>query len=78
MVEFFKKAMDWVLEKERDAANNCKIDLADVERQIAYVEERRDKLKKEYEENLSEFEHILNRLHGIKATALKCDTDKKS
>lgn len=74
MVEFFKKAMDWVLEKERDAAKNCKIDLADVDRQIQYVEEKRDKLKKECEENMSEFEHILNRLHGIKASASKCDT----
>ncbi len=74
MVEFFKKAMDWVLEKERDAANNCKIDLTDVDRQIQYVEEKRDKLKKECEENLSEFEHILNRLHSIKASASKCDT----
>jgi len=75
MIEFFKKTMDWVLEKERDAAKNCKIDLADVEKQIAYVEEKRDKLKKECEENLSEFEHILNRLHGIKASAMKCDTE---
>jgi len=74
MVEFFKKAMDWVLEKERDAANSCKIDLADVDKQIQYVEEKRDKLKKECDENLSEFEHILNRLHAIKASASKCDT----
>ncbi len=76
MVEFFKKAMDWVLQKERDAANNCKIDIADVDKQIQYVEERRDRLKAECEENLAEFEHILNRLHGIKATATKCERDK--
>ncbi len=74
MVEFLKKAMDWVLEKERDAAKNCKVELADVDKQIQYVEQKRDKLKKECEENLSEFEHILNRLHGIKASTTKCDT----
>ncbi len=74
MVEFFKKAMDWVLEKEREAAKNCEVDLNDVQKQIEYVEAKRDKLKKEYEENMSEFEHILNRLHGIKASASKCDT----
>ena len=78
MVNFMKKVMDWILEKERDAAKNCKVDLADVERQIAYVEERRDKLKQECEENLHEFEHILNRLHGIKASAMKCDTQPES
>ncbi len=73
MVEFFKKAMDWVLQKEQEAARNCKIDIADVDKQIEYVESKRDKLKKECEENLSEFEHILNRLHAIKAAELKCD-----
>ena len=78
MVDFLKKAMDWVLEKEQEAAANCRVDPADVERQIAYVEAKRDKLKKECDENLSEFEHILNRLHAIKATELKCSTDKKS
>jgi septal ring factor EnvC (AmiA/AmiB activator) len=77
MVNFLKKAMDWVLEKERDAANNCKVDIEDVEKQIKYVEEKRDKLKQECEENLSEFEHVLNRLHGIKASASKCETQKK-
>jgi len=74
MVEFLKRAMDWVLEKEQDAANNCKINQEDLDKQIAYVEEKRDKLKREYEENLSEMEHILNRLHAIKAKSLNCDT----
>ncbi len=74
MVEFLKKAMDWVLQKEQEAAKNCKIDIADIDKQIAYVESKRDKLKKECEENLSEFEQILNRLHAIKATELKCKT----
>ncbi len=73
MVEFFQKAMDWVLQKEQEAAKNCKIDMADIDKQIAYVESKRDKLKKEYEENLSEFEHILNRLHTIKAAQMKCN-----
>ncbi len=78
MVDFLKKAMDWVLEKEQEAAASCKIDLADLDKQIAYVENKRDKLKKDCDENLSEFEHILNRLHAIKASELKCQTDKKS
>lgn len=77
MVEFLKKAMDWVLEKEQEAAKDCRIDLKDLDKQIAYVEAKRDKLKKECEENLSEFEHVLNRLHAIKASELKCQTDKK-
>ncbi|OQX73296.1 MAG: hypothetical protein B6D59_06090 [Campylobacteraceae bacterium 4484_4] len=74
MVEFLKKATEWVLQKEQEAASHCKIDIEDVEKQITYVEEKRERLKKECEENLSELEHILNRLHAIKAAGLKCDT----
>jgi hypothetical protein len=74
MVEFFKKITDWVLAKEQEVANNCRINQADLDKQIAYVEEKRDKLKNEYEDNISEMEHILNRLHAIKAKSLKCDT----
>jgi hypothetical protein len=77
MVEFLKKAMDWALEKEKDIANKCQVNPEDVEKQINYIKEKRDKLKKDCEENLSEMEHILNKLHDIKANALKCDTDKK-
>jgi septal ring factor EnvC (AmiA/AmiB activator) len=70
MVEFIKKAMNWVLEKEQEAADNCQIDIKDVEKQIGYMEEKRDKLK----QDVAELEHILNRLHTIKAHALKCQT----
>ena len=77
MVEFFKKAMDWILEKEQDAANNCNVDINDVDKQIAYIEEKRDKLKQQCDDNMHEFEHILNRLHSVKALAQKCDINKK-
>ena len=42
MVEFMKKAMDWVLEKEDDAAKNCHIAPEDAEKQIKIMEEKRD------------------------------------
>ncbi len=74
MKEFFKKITDWVLQKERDAANECKIEPDDVDRQIAYVEQKRDKLKAEYEDSIYQIEDILNRLHAIKAKSLKCKT----
>ena len=77
MVEFFKKAMDWILEKEQDAANNCNVDINDVDKQIAYIEEKRDKLKQQCDDNMHEFEHILNRLHSVKTLAQKCDINKK-
>jgi len=70
MVEFIKNAMEWVLKKEQEAADECHIDIHDVEKQIAYMEAKRDKLQKD----VAEMEHILNRLHTIKAHALKCQT----
>jgi hypothetical protein len=74
MVEFMKKAMDWVLEKEQDAAQNCHVAPEDVDKQIAMMEEKRDALKKKCDDDLAEMEHILNRLHAIKAESLRCKT----
>jgi hypothetical protein len=79
MVEFMKKAMEWVLEKEDDAAKNCHVAPEDVEKQIKMMEEKRDALKKKCDDDLAEMGHILNRLHKIKADSLQCHTsDKRS
>jgi hypothetical protein len=72
MVEFMKKAMEWVLEKEDDAAKNCHVAPEDVEKQIKMMEEKRDALKKKCDDDLAEMGHILNRLHKIKADSLQC------
>jgi len=76
MVEFLKKAMDWVLEKEAEAAKNCYADPEDIEKQIKALEEKREKLRKKFKEEDAEFGHILDKLHFIKAESLKCHTDK--
>ena len=72
MVEFMKKAMDWVLEKEADAAKNCHARPDDIEKQIKMIEEKKESLKKRYEDDIAELEHVLNKLHYIKAESLKC------
>lgn len=69
-----KKAMDWVLEKEQDAAKDCHANPEDIEKQIKLIEEKKSILEKKYQEDIAEFEHILNRLHTIKAQSLKCKT----
>jgi len=74
MVEFIKKAAEWVLDKEQEAARNCEIDLEDVDKQIKVIETKRDELKANCAENISEMEHILNRLNQVKATGLRCKT----
>ncbi len=74
MMEFMKKAMDWVLDKERDAAKNCHASPEDIEKQIKMIEEKKEMLETKYKEEMLEMEHILNRLHSIKAESLKCHT----
>ncbi|UCN00795.1 hypothetical protein LCX93_02455 [Sulfurimonas sp. SWIR-19] len=73
MVEFLKKAMDWVLEKEAEAAKKCAIDPSDVEKQIKILEAKRAELRKKFEEEDAEFGHVLTRLALIKANASKCE-----
>ncbi len=70
-----KKAMDWVLEKEQEAAKNCHASPKDIEKQIKMMEEKKNMLETKYKEEISEMEHILNRLHRIKAESLKCHTE---
>ncbi len=73
MVKFLKNAMDWVLEKEADAARDCHAKPEDIEKQISMIEKKKETLEKQYKENMSQMEHILNKLHAIKALSLKCD-----
>jgi hypothetical protein len=76
MVEFFKKAMDWVLEKEADAAKDCHAKPEDIEKQITMIEKKKEALEEQYKENIAELGHILDKLHFIKAESLKCNTRK--
>lgn len=76
MMEFIIKAMDWVLEKEADAAKNCHAKPEDIDKQIKVMEEKKETLTKEHKEHMAELEHILNKLHTIKAESLKCQRTK--
>lgn len=76
MVSFLEKMMDWALDKEADLAKNCELDIEDIEKQIQTLEEKRKKLREKFEEEDAEFGHVLDKLHFIKAEALKCQ-DKK-
>ncbi len=75
MVEFLKKMTEWVLDKEEQAARNCRIDLHDLQKQINLILDKREKLKKECEENLKELDHILQRLEKIKEKEEFCSRD---
>ena len=72
MMEFLKKATEWVLDKEEQAAKNCRVDLKDIQKQIDLILEKRAALQKECDENLKELNHILDRLEKIKAREEAC------
>lgn len=72
MMDFLKKAMDWALEKEAEAAKGCHADPKDIEKRIKMIEEKREALKKRYEEEDAQFAHILTKLKLIKAESMKC------
>jgi len=55
------------LEKEAEAAKRCHADPNEIDKQIKMVEEKREALKKQYEEEDAQFAHILTKLHHIKA-----------
>ena len=76
MVSFLEKIMDWALNKEADLAKNCELDIEDIDKQIQAVEEKRKKLREKFEEEDAEFAHVLEKLHFIKAQALKCQAKK--
>ena len=73
-MDFLKKAMDWVLEKEEEAAKGCHTKPEEIDKQIKMIEEKRAALKKRYEEEDAQLGHILAKLHHIKAESLKCHT----
>jgi seryl-tRNA synthetase len=77
MVEFLRKATEWLLEREAELAKKCAIDLKDVEKQIARVEEKKEALERECRENQAELDKILTRLKWIRAEELKCRSDRQ-
>ena len=74
MVEFLKNAMDWVLDKESEVAKKCVLKTEEIDEQIASIEKKREQLRKKFEEEDAEFEHILKRLSIIKVESMKCES----
>lgn len=77
MGDFIKNVMDWILEKEADAAINCHAKPEDIDKQINMIKDKKEALEKRYNDEMAEFEHILNKLHSIKAASMKCHTQSK-
>ncbi len=73
MLEFLKKMTEWVLQKEEEAAKNCKLPIEDIEKQIQVVQEKKKKLEEECQKNIEELNKLIGRLESIKNIELvKC------
>jgi hypothetical protein len=76
-VSFLQSIMDWILEKEEQLAENCNLAAEDIDKQIKAVEEKREALRKKFQEEDAEFGHVLDKLYFIKAEAEKCNSKPK-
>ena len=72
MVEFMNKAMNWVLQKEQEAANHCYIKSEDVQKQLDTMQQKKEELQARYEQDVKDLDHIISRLTLIKASASRC------
>ena len=72
MVGFVKKMMEWVLEKEEEAARECHVSPEEVDEQIAKVQEKKEALEKKCQQELEELQKVIERLQKIKEESLKC------
>ncbi len=66
MLEFLKKMTEWVLQKEEEAAKNCRLPLEDIEKQIEIVKQKKSQLQEECQKNIAELDRLLGRLESIK------------
>jgi len=77
MLEFMKKITEWILEKEEEAAKNCKLPLEEIEKQIEIVKTKKAELEEECQKNIQELNKILGRLESIKnIEKIKCELQK--
>jgi len=68
MMEFMKKAMDWVLDKEREAAKNCHASPEDIDKQIRELQEQRQEKLAAADPELAE---LYRKVNGMREKARK-------
>jgi len=77
MHAFLKKILEWTLEKEEEAARNCHATPEEISEQIRKVLLKKKELQEKCREQTKDLEHILDKLHWIKAQAIKCEHELK-
>ncbi len=75
MIDFLKKLQEWILEKEEEMAKNSILNPKDIDEQIYKIKLKIKELKDKCEEDIKEFDYILNKLHWIKAKVIECQKE---
>jgi len=70
---FLKKMMEWILQREEEAAKNCHASPEEISEQIRKVLLKKKEIEERCKEQTKEFDHILDKLHWIKAEAIRCE-----
>jgi len=73
--KYLAKIEEWLLKKEEEMAKNCQISVDDVDREIGKLLLKIKELKEQCNEQKAEFEYLLDKLHWIKAEAIKCQEE---
>ena len=74
-MEFMKQMTDWMLNKEEEAAKQCAIPIDQIQKQLDMVEDKRNKLTKQYEDAIAELDHVKEKLEQMmRDEKLRCNT----
>lgn len=74
---YLAKLKEWLLEKEEEMAKNCYISADEVESEIRKLLLKIKETKEQCKDEKRELEHLLDKLHWIKAEAIKCQEELK-
>ena len=70
-----KQMTDWMLKKEEEAAKQCAIPIDQIQKQLDMVEDKRNKLTKQYEDAIAELDHVKEKLEQMmRDEKLRCNT----
>ena len=72
---YIKKLQNFLLEKEEEMAKQCKISSKEIDDEITKVLLKIRELKEKCSDEIKEFEYLLDKLHWIKAKAIKCQNE---
>lgn len=72
MHEFLRNTLEWILDKEEQSADACRIPVSQIDKQIAAVQAKKEKYEAQCNDNLHELGHVLFRLQKMREEHQDC------